>query len=54
MQIILKEEIKMLLNLVRVLEKDIKSLEKKTESMIIDGVGKITLPVLLGEIITVR
>jgi transposase len=59
MQLILKEEIKMLLNLIRILEKNIKSLEKQTEPMVkelnsslssIDGVGKITLPVLLGEI----
>lgn len=59
MQIILKEEIKMLLNLARTLEKEIKSLEKRMNVMVkelnsplssIDGVGKITLPILIGEI----
>jgi len=59
MQIILKEEIKILLEMIRTLEKNIKSLEKQIVSMVkeiksplssIDGVGKIILPVLLGEI----
>jgi transposase len=59
MQLILKGEIKILLNLLRTLEKDIKSLEKQIKSMTkdaksplssIDGVGKVILPVLLGEI----
>lgn len=59
MQIILKQEIAILLNLARTLENDIKSLERQMNLMIkefksplssIDGVGKITLPVLIGEI----
>jgi transposase len=59
MQVILKEEIKMLINLARTMEKEIKSLEKRMDLMLkklnsplssIDGVGKITLPALIGEI----
>ncbi len=59
MQNILKTEIKILLNLIRTLEKDIKDIEKQTEPITkklnspllsVDGIGKIILPVLLGEI----